>query len=341
MVTETLFFIHYDGVDATIFQGQVLTPLIKRLQDDPNLQIILISFEYQIQPFQELENLHPRLTIKIVRKLSFCGTLSLWPQIYQLKKIITLYQPTDIIARGLLAGYIAQCSSSQIITIQIRGLLSQEYAYLHNCSWKHPVHKMKLLLYQQLEKTVYQNYYNTHFIAVSPALKQYLQDQFAIPAMQITIEKHDLPTQITIEKKFKTRKAIRQQLTIPEDKIVYCYVGSTHKWQCPEETIVYLKQKYAHNNNAFLLLLSPEQKPFKKFLEKHALPESAYTLLTVPHQEVQNYLCAVDYGLLLREQHLLNWVSRPTKALEYWACHVPVLHNNTVDFVINLSSYLS
>jgi len=45
------------------------------------------------------------------------------------------------------------------------------------------------------------------------------------------------------------------------------------------------------------------------------------------------YLAAADYGLLFRHKDIINWVSRPTKMLEYQAVGLKIIHNNTIEWL--------
>lgn len=111
---------------------------------------------------------------------------------------------------------------------------------------------------------------------------------------------------------------------------VYCYNGSGKTWQCPQESILFFKQELEKNKNVFLLILSQDKEIFNHFVSHHQLPQHSYHIMHVPHHEVIHYLSACDTGILLRKPHLVNWVSRPTKALEYQAAGLTIVHNNTV-----------
>ena len=76
----------------------------------------------------------------------------------------------------------------------------------------------------------------------------------------------------------------------------------------------------------------------KSYLQKFDIPEHAYRVLHLAHQEIIPTLCAADYGILFRESHLMNWVSRPTKALEYEAAGLGIIHNDTVHFLLSQSN---
>jgi hypothetical protein len=98
---------------------------------------------------------------------------------------------------------------------------------------------------------------------------------------------------------------------------------------------VYFKQQQLSKPHALLLVLTPDAFIFKQLLAEENIPAAHYRICTVAHQQMYHYLAAADIGLLFREPHLLNWVSRPTKALEYRAVGLQIIHNNTIGFLAN------
>ncbi len=82
-----------------------------------------------------------------------------------------------------------------------------------------------------------------------------------------------------------------------------------------------------------MLILTQNKKKFQDLLKKYDLDPSRYYVQTVPHEEVLRYLAACDSGILFREPHIINWVSRPTKVLEYQAAGLEIVHNNTVEML--------
>ena len=60
-------------------------------------------------------------------------------------------------------------------------------------------------------------------------------------------------------------------------------------------------------------------------LKQAGVSAADWTVVSVPHAEVQNYLLAGDVGLLLRRPSPINSVASPMKFAEYLACGAPVL----------------
>ena len=268
------------------------------------------------------------------------GRWSLAYAVHQLKQTLSSFAKYSVIARGPIAGYLAinaQTKQCEKITIQARGLLAEEYGYAHQKdtnvlaqAW----HTFRKQLYTSLEKQTYS--YQSPLIlfqAVSPALKEYLIKTYGTLSGNITIAQDDIPLTFTPEKKMCWRKQIRNQLNINQDAYVYCYNGSAKPWQCPEKVIQFFTEKLHHNPQAILLILSQDTNVFLSLIKKNNLSETHYRIAHVPHNEIFNYLASTDAGLLFREPHIINWISRPTKALEYQAVQLKIIHNNTVAYL--------
>ena len=110
MEAKNLFFILYDGIENSVFESQVLTPLLQKLETDPLLHVHLISFEQRLpqeQTTRILQTVHPRLTLSVFTRSPFWGSLSLYPSAWKLRRLFKKVTTYHVIARGPLAGRIA------------------------------------------------------------------------------------------------------------------------------------------------------------------------------------------------------------------------------------------
>lgn len=336
-------YVIYDSVENPVFESQVLRPIIEHLTQNPTLSACLISFEKLLptdQKIDSLKNLHARFTVIFFKKYPFLGAWSLFTAIRILRTFLEKYATYRLQARGPFAGYVClkalswkHCLS---LVIQARGLAAAEYEYVHRLhkrqnpsTW---LHHLRLRFFNSLERTVY-SYKTDHpfFIEiVSLALQDYLIAHFKADQNRCVIAKTDIPVEIDQKQCLAWHQDIRNLLNIPLQTFVYCYNGSAMHWQCPEETILFFKKQYEADQACLLLILTHDITSFKKLLLKYTIPASAYRLVSVQHQEVYRYLAAADAGIIFREHHLMNWISRPTKALEYWAVRLPIIHNRSV-----------
>ena len=328
----------YDSIFNSVFQGQVVAPLIKQLNKSPEISASIVSFEHKKITTQQITALisDPRIKIIVRKKIPFMGTPSLWLAARQLKTILKKLKPTSIMARGPLAGWIvAHATQSNIpIVVQARGLATQEYLYAHEPTfwW----HRLRARQYENIERYVYGTYAARPQVTVhtvSEALKKYLIQMWQTPTNKITIATHDIPEKISIALVHTWRTTMRKKIGISEQAYVYVYNGSAHPWQCPEQTVQFFAKKYHENTRSFLLILTQSINQFHALLHKTDIPAHAYHVTHVPHTDIYHYLAAADAGLLFREKHCINWVSRPTKALEYQAVGLDIIHNNTVEML--------
>lgn len=341
---ETLIFVLYDGIDNSVFDGQVIEPLLKHKRQFPQKKIILISFERTAPSAERIQKKIPAgITFIVLKKFPFFGTITLLPALLQLKKAIHTHTNYCLIARGPLAGYLclkairfADCTQ---LTIQARGLLVEEYLYTHTATTplKKLWHKWRAQLYHTIERAAFAPQCTVVPVvieAVSNALKEYLIQKYNCTANAITIAHHDLPPAFDATTIAQWRTATRTELCIAHNAYVYCYNGSVKPWQCPEQTIEFFKKELASNKNSFLLVLTMDTQQFKQLCIKHKLNAQHYTILCVKHNDIYRYLAACDVGTVFREKSILNWISRPTKILEYKAVGLTIAHNNTVAMLL-------
>lgn len=355
-------FVVYDGIENSVFESQVLHPLLTQLKQNSNLQITLVSFEKKRPPTDFIIKTipaHERLHFVLCRRLPFFGNISLKLATFQFKKLLKIATFNHITARGPLAGHVVLHALKKLarkkdhkhheklpsVIIQARGLCAEEYRYslkeIPANFFKKMYHKFLYTQLNNLETTVYgkatKNIMptNINIEAVSPALKDYLATAFHANQTKITIATKDLPKSFSPEQIASWRHEVRTELNIPKDAIVYCYSGSFKAWQCVHETIAAFSFEYFRNQKCFMLVLTKDQEPFKKELMRYKIPATNYHIKTVTAQNLYRYLAAGDYGMLLREKDIINWVSRPTKMLEYEAVRLKIIHNNTIGWLAN------
>ena len=335
-------FILYDSIKNSIFVSQVLTPFISQLERNEHEFVYIVSFEPSSIDSVFLDHLptHPRLAIKIIPRPRFWARVGLWLLSRKLRAALNDFSTYTITARGPLAGYIALNAINlycKKLTIQARGLAAQEYHYTHRIStgiraW---ATALRFWQYESLERSVYGiRNSRTEIEAVSAALKEYLISHYHANQYHTTIAACDIPQAIPGHIKTALRTTIRTQLGIDNATQVYCYNGSALPWQCPEKTIEYFCEQYAKNSNSFLLILTRDSDQFKKHIHAASLSSDCYHVYSVDHTDIYRYLAACDVGILLREPHILNWVSRPTKLLEYQAVGLEIAHNNTIGCLV-------
>lgn len=340
----------YDGIENSVFESQVIAPLLVELKENQRLKVTLVSFERTVLPSNLISKkipIHERLSCVIVKKLPFLGMLSLRPALWQLIKVLRPLGCSELRARGPLAGWLVLRAAEKMVghgfipqvTIQARGLAAEEYRYAIERGNRNVVQKIrdaitKKLLYR-IEYAVY-GYRGIiaqkgKFIieTVSSALCDYLRQNFE-SGPWLTIAMRDITPSVDVERVAIWRSKRRDELGIARNAKVYVYSGSFKPWQCADETVVYAADVLSKDPQAFFLVLTGEVEQFKKAIEQACIPTDRYRILCVSSTMLTEYLAAADAGFLLREADVINWVSRPTKMLEYQAVGLKIIHNDTV-----------
>jgi len=175
---------------------------------------------------------------------------------------------------------------------------------------------------EKMEKVCIEN--ADHLVCVSRALGDYIRKNISTN-VKITY----VPCCTDIGK-FKynkgTRDRLKKELKL-QDKFIVLYAGSFLPWHGKEEIIEvfsHIKQFVPH---AHLLVLTSNvyKREILRELTRKNITSRNYTLRSVLHEDMPNYLMMGDIGLLLRKRSLVNQVAFPTKFAEYLACGLPAL----------------
>lgn len=319
----------FDSITNSVFEGQTLQMLKRTAHHYSNT--IIISFEKQHPPLSLITAIeNTGFTCVIKKKLPFFIQEQLLMHSIWLKYYLRKIGNHVLFARGPHAGYImlnARNKNTWHLLIQARGLCAEEYRFFY--PQKEIIQQIRYWTMHRLEKWVY-SFKDARLTveAVSPALRTYLIHTFHTPA-NIVIAQDDIPQSIDPVLRAQWRAEIREKLSLTQEQEVYCYNGSAKPWQCAEESIKYFKNVLRSNDTAHLLILSAEKEYFRSLCNSQ-LPKKSYSILTTQHKDIYRYLATADFGILLRKNHVVNWVSRPTKWLEYKAVGLKIIHNQTI-----------
>jgi len=346
----------YDGILNSVFESQVLAPLLSELEQDEFLEITIISFERRLLSSSVLQKkipAHDRLHFVLAKRMPFFGTLSLKFSLWQLERILKIIGGTELRARGPLAGWLALrvvekylpqtiLIAEQIpyVLVQARGLAAEEYRYTSERSKRGFIRKLKDWITQKLLHKLEAEVYGYCGLiaqcgrftieAVSIALQEYLIKCFNALPVAVTIAHKDITPRVEGEVVNIWRREKRQELAIPTNARVYVYSGSFKPWQCAKETVEEAAVILQQDATAFFLILSPDVEAFEQALKFARIDVDRCRVLRVDSNVLTQYLAVADIGFLLREADIINWVSRPTKMLEYRAVGLEIVHNNTV-----------
>lgn len=119
------------------------------------------------------------------------------------------------------------------------------------------------------------------------------------------------------------RRATRQKLQIGANEAVYVYSGSLVAYQCFPEAVATFRDIVAKESSARLIVLSPDVAGAQRATS--GLPRDRVICGSANLVEVNAYLNAADYGMLLRDATPVNHVAFPTKFAEYCLAGLQVM----------------
>lgn len=134
------------------------------------------------------------------------------------------------------------------------------------------------------------------------------------------------------------RESARKKLRYKITDIVIVYVGSTAMWQCVPETIAIMEQVLRENNACKALVVTPN---VNEFTEKFS-PDLRDRIFVTSGElgEMNQYMNAADFGILLRKIDPINKVASPVKFAEYSLTGLVVLATDAVDQVTTIGKSL-
>jgi glycosyltransferase involved in cell wall biosynthesis len=121
------------------------------------------------------------------------------------------------------------------------------------------------------------------------------------------------------------RDKIRKQLDIAEQTAVL-YLGGAQKWQHIDDLVVpfmYAAQRI--DQDVVCVFITQHKDKMRDILEHSGIDMGRTRLISVPQEEVAQYLSAMDIGLLLRGPSDMNSASQPVKFGEYLSAGLPVI----------------
>ncbi|MGI9103740.1 MAG: glycosyltransferase family 4 protein [Terriglobales bacterium] len=330
-----ILYISYFGVQKHLVQTQVV-PYLRELAA-AGCQVVLLSFEEstgdRAAAQRERERLAKLLTEYGIawHALRYHKRPSLPATIYDVvagtvyAAGLMLRRRFDVVhARSHVPAVIALCLKSLFgvrMVFDLRGVMAEEYVDAGR--WRQGGIAYRLTKWTETRalRSADGIVMLTHNIREalmerSPELRKRRGDIEIIPCCVMTDKYHP-----------RLREPSRKRLGL-EDKKVMAYVGSLGSWYMMEA----MAQAFAEFRNMdpsahFLIITQSEYELITTPLRALGVPESAYTVMTAPVEEVPGLLIAADFAISFIQPCFSKRSSSPTKIGEYLAAGLPILTN--------------
>lgn len=173
---------------------------------------------------------------------------------------------------------------------------------------------MQSILFSFFEKLAFKSC--DVFIHVSRQMIAHFNDKYP-GSKRVDLYVPIFSSSININEKLKLRGqslSARKSLQIFDDKPIFLYSGGIQAWQKSELVVDFSIS--ALEAGARVIILSMQKKFFKLKLSKYET-SSNLLILSVKPEELSKYYLAANYGVMFRDEHVLNEVASPTKLSEY------------------------
>lgn len=119
------------------------------------------------------------------------------------------------------------------------------------------------------------------------------------------------------------------------NKISLVYSGSSLKWQNPETILAFFSRLINFSDEYRLIILSRDRDVFNELINlKYSSIAHLIFTKSVNFFDIGYYYAKCDFGIVFRDFSRTNFVSSPTKILEYANCNLRILYSGYIgDFL--------
>lgn len=218
----------------------------------------------------------------------------------------------------MFAGIFGKIFLQKKLIFDPRGVFSHELSYFesrHLLSW----------FFKFFEK--YFCLLSDKIVVVSEKFKDYFLSEYILPEDKIIV----VPT-FSVLPDFSHNENInlKEELFGNREILLFAYSGSPEKWQMIKEVLTFFKLASNKILNSRFVIFSKSKDEFKKLiLENDFNPEHFKVISLSPHQ-LNFCLNQCDYGVIFRENHIINRVAAPIKIRDYLLSGLPVIITDNI-----------
>ncbi|HMG86786.1 MAG TPA: hypothetical protein VK574_13735 [Terracidiphilus sp.] len=134
------------------------------------------------------------------------------------------------------------------------------------------------------------------------------------------------------------RNSVRNKLEIAPGSKVLIYSGSISFFQCFDESVALFRRVLASDPGAVFLIVTPNSEAAHHALD--GIPKQNLRVLSATIADVNGFLNAADFGILLRRRDAINRVASPVKFAEYCLAGLPVIMTDAVEQSVQIGREL-
>ena len=177
---------------------------------------------------------------------------------------------------------------------------------------------LKVRLFRKLEVSIL--YKADKIVVVSNFFKEYMLNKFLQKVPKIKEKLFVIPNRTTVKD-----LDMEYLLSKKKNNHIGVYSGSTAPWQNINELKVLIKTAININPKIEFKIITYEKAPFEISFKQEQDIYKKVQITEVSSEEVYENLIECNFGILIRENNLINNVSSPLKFGEYLAAGLPIL----------------
>lgn len=187
------------------------------------------------------------------------------------------------------------------IILDVHGIVPEEVEFLGNKFKSKVLNYFERKLFKKIKKIIF----------VTKQMENFYRKKY--PENLWKIESHIFP--IMENKGYNSKKKLTNLPANISNKTIVIYSGNIQKWQ-NIDLMIDIISKNLSKEIYYIILTGQKAEMINKIQEKRIL-EECYLVESVLPEELPNYYEIANYGFVLRDSHILNRVSNPTKLGEY------------------------
>jgi len=217
------------------------------------------------------------------------------------------------------------------IIFEARGASVEERNY-SNLKNKEKTSKLKYKIaqrYLELNEKWFINYSNK-IICVSNTLRDYYINKYGLRSDEKFYVFHGAADADLFYFSQDLRLEYRKYLGVKPHQILVVYSGALKKkWEIPEVVLGFMKSFLDLDKRIIFLVMTPDM-DIANEMARHFKITGRTIIMKSAFEDVNKFLNAADFGLLLRDDVMMNNVASPTKFSEYLNSGLPIIMSRGV-----------
>lgn len=329
---EVLYLV-FESIKSPIVESQVLEMCKKIDQGTENVRFTIVSIEACLDKLNLMKNYNINF-IPVQKQDNVIQ--SYLEYLKKIKSAIQKFEFDVIHVRSYLPMPIAllfkRFSKIKVI-FDMRGLLPEEHIYLNNKS-KNSIMYIGLKLSERyfIKKS-------DQVIVVSHNFKEYLLKRYR-NIDDVEIVYCSANDRVVDESHLGSEKEFKDRYDIQDEQIKIAYVGSFYKYQNIDKIFDFVSSLKKQIKIKFLVFTKNERNDVEYLANKYGISKNEIAIDYLPSNMLTNYLRYCDFGVIFRDDNIINKVSSPIKISEYIMNDMKILYTGSIgDFDKILNHY--